>query len=139
MAKDAKNDGLNMKAVIEGLEAKRANFNSHIDSAIASLKALSGIDTGMPNIAKKPDGEPHDVVIHSDTFFDHSVVDAAIKYLGMVRKKQTTKEVLDAIRKGGVKTTDGSAQTLLNSRSRQKKDLVRVGRGELGLKEWYDN
>ena len=128
-------------AVVAALEAKRAQFNAAIDTAISSLKlicntdpaSVSGTVTSSSHTSIKPNPNP---VIHSATFHNLSVVDAAIKYLRMCGTQKSFADVFDAITKGGVEAAESSAKSLLNRRAKLKIDLVKYGRGMFGLKEW---
>jgi hypothetical protein len=137
MNKKTTTEGYNIKGFIEFLEAEKLK----IDTAITSLKALSAVNLDMAGISSMPlpkneKGKPP--VIRSDTYFGKSFIEACVEYLQAVGEKQDTDQVVSAVRSGGVKISDSSAQTLLTKRGREKKDLVRVGRGEWGLIEWYN-
>ena len=127
-----KKEDSNVKGMIASLEAQKAK----LDAAIASLKALDGMDiqVSAPLISKHH-GEP---TISSDTFYGKTFVEAVVEYLGMTGSKQPTDKILKSVRQGGIKIMDGSAGTILRKRAQRKKDIVRVGRGEWGLQSWYN-
>ena len=72
-------------------------------------------------------------LIPDDAFFGLSIGEAAKKYLMMVKKKQSVREIADALDRGGLPHTSSNfvatVGTMMN-RTAQELDLVRVGRGE---------
>lgn len=138
---DHKNEDIDMKAVIATLEKKRQQFNNGIDSAISSLKMITGLNVGIPasgSSEQSGNGGTKITEIRSDTFFKKTFIEAVIMYLEMGnRQPQKTEDILRAVKKGGLDISEPSAGTMLRSRAGKDKDIVRIKRGEWGLKEWY--
>src|SRR5438477_411254 len=65
--------------------------------AMAVLEAIS------------PTAKPIDpAMISDDAFFGLSITEAAKKYLGMVKRKQTVREIADALDRGGLPHTSSN-------------------------------
>lgn len=129
---------------IADLEAKRAL----LDSAIASLKAAvasgaigpvsgsmesSGLSVGTSLF--------HNGEIPAGAFLRKSIPEAARLYLSTVKKKQTTKEIADALLEGGMETNaknfEVTVGTGLYRVSNKTGEFVRLKGGAWGLSEWY--
>jgi len=138
-------ESLDYTAILNDLEAKK----KAIEAAIASLRsALSvgalGLNLGDANFAMQdavgfsmgtgevPDG----------AFLGKSIPEAARLYLEIVKKKQTTREIADALRKGGMETKSPGAfsrivhATLNRVRKVANSPIVKVG-SQWGLSNWY--
>ena len=130
------------EAVITHLEAKRAS----LDAAISALRlaldmgATTALSGATPSAATKPIDPAN---IRDDAFFGLSIGDAAKRYLEMVKRKQSIKEIADALDRGGLPHTSSNFMntvgTMLNRAAKNDPELVRVGRGEWGLAGWYGN
>ena len=123
------------------LESDRAEYNKNVDLTIANLRKLAGTNTSSIGSHLPTDPQKHHKgqppAISSDTFFGKTFIEAVIDYLGMVGSKQTTRQIVDAVRAGGISVTDGSASVLLRKKALEKKELASVGRAEWCLMEWY--
>ena len=134
-------------AVIADLEAKRAAFNASIDgaingirhvlSAIAVLPVAPGVAPHIPSTAVVG-GQPSAVT--PDVFFGLSLAEAVIKYLQIVKKQQTTREIADALEAANYHHTSqnfvNTVNTALYRRTRDEQDVVKIGR-HWALAEWY--
>lgn len=124
------------EAVLADLRAKRAS----LDTAIAALEQIhvGSSGSGGSAAAAKPI-DPSS--IPDDAFFGLSVVEAAKKYLALVKRKQSVKEIADALDRGGLPHTSsdfvGTVATML--RRANDAELAKVGRGDWGLAGWYGN
>ena len=69
--------------------------------------------------------------IPSDAFFGMSIVDAAKKYLGLVKKPQGTKVIADALNRGGLQHASKSLYatlfSILSRRALKEGDIAKVG------------
>lgn len=133
--------------VIADLEAKRAAFNSAIDSAISGIRhvlvAISGLSPSPANVggAHVPGtavvGQPS---LTPDTFFGLGIAEAAIKYLQVVKRQQTSREITDALEAAHYHHTSqnfmNTVNTALYRRSRDEGDVIKIGRN-WALSEWY--
>jgi hypothetical protein len=133
-------------AMLADLEAKK----TVIDSAIASVRAAMaagalGVAVGdtialKDSVAVSISSQPFDGDIPSGMFFGKSIPEATKLYLSMVKRKQTTKEIVKALEEGGMATTAGNFEpTVLAGLYRVSKkfgEIVRV-KGSWGLAEWY--
>jgi hypothetical protein len=132
---------LDIEAVVADLEAKKAA----IDNAIQALRALypAGADgaalSAIAGVVARP-VEPDK--IPSDAFFGmRSIGDAARKYLSLVKRKQTTKQIVDALERGGFphqsKTFYSTVYTALQRLAEQDGgDMIRIG-SEWAIASWY--
>jgi DNA-directed RNA polymerase delta subunit len=70
-----------------------------------------------------------------------SIVDATKKLLGMRKRSMSNTEILAELKAGGLVLTSAEPLNVVGSvltrRFNQVGDVVRVGRGVWGLKEWY--
>jgi hypothetical protein len=129
-------EAIDYEAVIADLEAKRTT----IDTAITSLRAaMMAANQGGASVAAKPIDPAS---IPDDTFFGLSIGEAAKKYLTIVKRKQSVKEIADALDRGGLPHTSvnfvNTVSTMMNRAGADPASgLVRVGRGEWGLAAWY--
>jgi hypothetical protein len=132
-------------AILADLEAKKAA----IESLIASFKtaAASGalvmgetpVGAGMPYSATtQAISSIQD--IPNGAFHGKSITEASKIYLGMIKKKQTTREIAEALLRGGMETTSDRFQTnvhgILLRAGKEKHEIVRIGNA-WGLAEWY--
>src|SRR4051812_35637611 len=117
---------VNYEAVLADLPAKRDS----LDAAIAAIEQLKGVgqmsgDGGAPAKPIDPSSIP------DDAFFGLSVVEATKKYLSIVKRKQSVKEIADALDRGGLPHSSsnfvGTVSTML--RRANDPDLAKVGRG----------
>ncbi len=132
----ASDQPIDYQSVLADLRAKRAA----LDAAIASMEAFV---TGMPSngsSAAVGTGRGDPQTIEGDTFFGLSIVDAAKKYLGMVKKPQSVRDIAQALEKGGLTHSSSdftsTLSTVLSRRDKNVGDIVKVKR-EWGLVEWY--
>jgi len=133
-------------AVIADLEAKRAQIDQYIEimkqmREISALPTVSVATLGIgPNVSVTSvsgSGQIDMDSIPSDAFFGMTIVDAAIKFLGMVRKPQPTKTIIEAFERGALKGKKyPTVYGVLNRRKDQAGDIVNVN-GDWALAEWY--
>jgi hypothetical protein len=127
------------EAVLADLHAKRAA----IDVAITAIEQLRSVgQAAATTVAGVAPGKPVDpLTIRDDAFFGLSIGEAAKKYLQMVKRKQTVKEIADALERGGLPHTSSNfvatVGTMIGRLAKSDSDLVRVGRGDWGLAAWY--
>lgn len=130
-------------ALLADLEAKR----NVLDTAISSLRAAiaagavgqpgeGSLSFSVPSVS----GSIHGGEVPAGAFLGKSLPEAAKLYLSIVKKKQTTREIADALLKGGMETTSTKFENIVHAGlNRAKKavgDLVRVGNA-WALAEWY--
>jgi hypothetical protein len=132
---------VNYEAVLVDLRARRAQ----IDAAIAAIEQLQNVLAGQPG-GGGGDGGPSTRAIdlsdiEDDAFFGLSIVEAAKKYLGMVKRKQGVKEIAEALDRGGLPHTSTDFVNTVGTMLRRANDpdLAKVGRGDWGLASWYGN
>lgn len=76
---------------------------------------------------------------HTNTFLKLSIPDATKKLLEMVRTKQSTQEVMDALEKGGLPPSKyNTVYSILSRREKQVGDIINM-KGDWALAEWYPN
>ena len=106
-------------------------------SAAAAFTVAESLQTPMSEI-KNPDDK-----LGPGAFLGMSIVDAAKKLLTHERRQLTNAEIVEAFKRGGLILNSAEPMntvgSVLNRRFGQVGDVVRVGRGTWGLKEWYPN
>ncbi|WP_324829097.1 winged helix-turn-helix domain-containing protein [Qipengyuania zhejiangensis] len=130
-------------AALADLRRKRAE----IDNTIKVLEAMSGLNLADVSAASSdsglPDATPVDVAADGEPFLGMSIVDAAKKLLVARNRKMGNKEIAKELAAGGLvmKSADpvNTVGSVMTRRFNQVGDVVRVGRGTWGLKEWYPN
>ena len=132
-------------AMLADLEAKKAVIESAIVSVRAAMAAGAlGVSVGdslaFKDSASAVQATAFDGDIPSGLFTGKSIPEAAKLYLSMVNRKQTTKEIAQALEEGGLHTTaENFAETVnagLFRASRNFGEIVRV-KGQWALAEWY--
>lgn len=136
--------------VLADLRAQRAQ----IDQTIALLEALRGRPAPAGGGAAEPgytvgaqSGEAPPLGPTGATgpgaFLGLTIVDAAKKLLAQERQQLTNTQIFEAFKRGGLILNSAdplnTVGSVLNRRFQQVGDIVRVGRGTWGLKEWYPN
>jgi DNA-directed RNA polymerase delta subunit len=76
-------------------------------------------------------------------FLGLTIVDAAKKLLAHERRSMSNSEIAEAFKRGGLALNSADVLntigSVMNRRFLKEGDVVRVGRGTWGLKEWYPN
>jgi hypothetical protein len=132
---------IDYEAVLVDLEAKRAA----LDAAIAALRQVMslGASTASPFAPGQSARQVDPANIPDDAFFGLSIGEAAKKYLTIVKRKQSVREIADALERGGLPHTSSdfvnTVGTMLGRYSKVDSEMVRVGRGDWGLASWYGN
>jgi hypothetical protein len=141
MATDNEKKALDYGAFLADLEAKR----SALDQAIASLRAVmaAGTTEGMSSInmaVTLANPAIHNGEIPAGAFLGKSIPEAAKLYLSIVRAKQTTREIAEAMLKGGMETTSSNFENIVGAgihrASKKDGEIVKVGRA-WALAAWY--
>ena len=120
--------------VLEDLEARKATLQAAIDS-IKALMGQGALEAITAN--KSSSGEtrnPDDV--GPGAFHGMSIAQAAKKYLGIVRTKQSTGDIAAAIRKGGIETVAKNFYSNLYSILQRDRDFLKLGT-MWALSEWH--
>jgi hypothetical protein len=125
-------------AVLGDLESKRSALDAAITAIRQVLAVGANVSAAGSVVARHVDPEN----LPSDVFFGLSVGEAAKKYLGLVKRKQTTRDIAEALERGGLPHTStnflNTVTTMLSRQARVDSELVKVGR-EWGLSGWYGN
>jgi hypothetical protein len=135
-------------AVLADLRQRRAR----IDTAIAAIEELMSGQGGLPPSAPTEGGdsfpdtaganppEPTPPTlskqIKEDTFFNLSTVQAARKFLSMMKRPAATGEMVAAFQQGGFLTNAKNFYSNLYTSLKRSPDFVNV-KGKWGLAEWY--
>lgn len=134
---------LDYEAVLADLEAKRAA----LDQAIASLRSLMGggalainASDSIVGMADSVSLSLHGGEVPAGAFHGKSVPEAAKLYLSLVKQKKSTREIAEALVKGGIEsnsknfetTVAGGLYRVFNTTG----EIVRV-KGAWGLAEWW--
>jgi|HubBroStandDraft_3_1064219.scaffolds.fasta_scaffold58628_2 hypothetical protein len=131
-------------AILTDLEAKKAA----IEAAIASMRQAMGLGalgqtgdgTGVSGMSS-PSLSIHNGDIPNGAFLGKSIPEAAKLYLEILKKKQTSREIADALLKGGMESTSknfyGIVHAVLDrARKSPNSALVKLGT-HWGLALWY--
>jgi hypothetical protein len=138
---------LDYGAVLADLEAKR----TAIEQAITSLRvaAASGALIGKFGDSMPPMSDnvsitlgPRGGEVPVGAFLGKSILEAAKLCLQIVKRKMTTREITDALQKGGIETTAKTSfpaivHSILMRANRAGTGIVKVDRSHWGLGEWY--
>jgi hypothetical protein len=133
------NGEMNYDSVLAWLEAKR----TALDQAIAGVRALMGLEQqasgGTPTMTVRATSAED---IQPGTFLSMSITDATKKFLNLVKCPQTTTEIAEALRRGGLHSTSKdyttNVYTILARHEKQVGEIVRVEK-RWGLVEWFPN
>lgn len=108
-------------------------------------EGLSG-EVSLPHPQPETAGSNHYAAIQrfprlaQDTFFRLSVPEAIKKYLNIAKRPKTAKDITAALNAGGLthqaKNLYATVYPTL-MRMESNNEVVRVGKGEWGLNEWY--
>lgn len=136
---DLEDQILELQTAIEVLKRQRDKGPS--PQGMAPAPSVEGVVVKMPvvrtPVPRTPALEPS---IPSDAFFGMSLVDATKKYLGILKKPQGTKAIVDALERGRLQHSSKSLYstlfTVLTRRASKDGDIVKIGL-EWGLTEWY--
>jgi hypothetical protein len=129
---------IDYEAVLVDLEGKR----DALEAAIAAVRTIMqmGAHIGVAVAGAGRQVDPQN--LPNDAFFGLSIGEAAKKYLNIVKRKQSTREIADALEKGGLPHTStnflNTVTTMLSRQARTDSELVKVGR-DWGLAAWYGN
>ena len=125
---DLENQILELQSTVETLKRLR-------DKGPVSSEATPLPPRRMPVL--RTEGEPE---FPSDYFMKMSLPDAVKTYLSMVKRKQSTKQIMDALGRGGYphrsKKFYNTVFGVLNRHWKTVGEIVKVD-GDWGLAEWY--
>jgi hypothetical protein len=124
------------------LEAKRAALDQAITSirAIMAAGALSG--TLGDSAALSPAIPATGGEVPVGAFLGRSIAEAARLCLQIVKRKMTTREIAEALKKGGIETNAKTSflaivHSILARSARSGTGIVKLDRSFWGLQEWY--
>ncbi|MBV8977046.1 MAG: winged helix-turn-helix domain-containing protein [Alphaproteobacteria bacterium] len=127
------------EVVLADLRAKR----EQIDQAIKAIEGLRGLSVQSLAMAPPAAGAGGGSVDDPGAFLGMTIPDAAKKLLAAKRKPLNNPEMAGAFRAGGLhlnsKDPVNTIGAVITRRSKEVGDIVKVGRGTWGLKEWYPN
>jgi hypothetical protein len=137
-------ESIDYERVIADLESKRAAFNAAVDGAILGLRHVVAAIAGLPTVQIQGAHIPSTAVVGGgitpDMFFGLGIAEAAIKYLSVVKKQQSSREITDALEAAGYHHTSqnflNTVNTALYRRVKDEGDVVKIGRN-WALAEWY--
>jgi len=134
---------LDYLAFLADLEAKKAVIEAAIVSIRAAIPLLTQLGDGQAEIGTPISFAPSftNGDIPDGAFLGKGVPEAAKLLLEIVKKKQTTREIADALERGGIESNSGNFLSVVHAvlnRARRSPNspLVKLG-GHWGLKEWY--
>lgn len=123
-------------AVLADLKAKR----DQIDQAIAAIEGIRG-GASPAGAAKAVSAEPG--LNTPGAFLGMTIPEAAKKLLTHKRQPMRNPDIAAAFKVGGLHMNSAdpvnTIGSVLTRRANDVGDIVKVGRGTWGLKEWYPN
>lgn len=131
-------------ALIEKLLEDRADIDRMLAWAQRKQQEEQAGVLATPSQQPQPIAKPVNPIRYTslaqDTFFRMSVPDAIKKYLNIAKRPKTAKDITTALDSGGLTHQAKNLYatvypTLL--RMEDANEVVRVGKGEWGLSEWY--
>jgi hypothetical protein len=136
---------LDYAAIIADLEAKKAAIESTI---ISIRQAMASGVLGLSQGGDVPSGVPggsslsmYSGDIPAGAFLGKSIPEAARIYLEIVKRKQTSREIAEALQKGGMESTSNNFVGIVHAvldRSRKAPNALIVKLGsQWGLAGWY--
>jgi hypothetical protein len=94
------------------------------------------MSSSMSGVAANSTGE-----VPAGAFLAKSIPDAAVLYLQIMKRKATTKEVAEALKRGGMESTSSKFQNIvhavLNRYWKSGGDIVKLDKSTWGLAAWY--
>lgn len=134
---------LDYAAIIADLEAKK----SAIEATIATLRSamslgMLGVGSDVPmGGSSSASSSIYGNEVPAGAFLGKSIPEAARIYLEIVKKKQTSREIAEALQKGGMESTSGNFIGIVHAvldRARKAKNasIVKLGT-QWGLAGWY--
>jgi hypothetical protein len=131
-------DSIDYSAVLADLEAKRAALDATISHLRLYLSGQSGssVSASSPTGTASTNGE-----IPAGAFLAKSIPEAAKLYLQIVKRKATTRDIAEALRRGGMESTSSNFQgivhAVINRYWKAGGDIVKLDKSTWGLAEWY--
>jgi|HubBroStandDraft_6_1064221.scaffolds.fasta_scaffold00993_16 hypothetical protein len=138
---------------LTGMLAKLEAMKGALEQSIAGLRNLIALGGGsgqigdipMANGVSIPTGllsSGGDTSVPAGAFLGKSIPEAAELYLAIVKGKRTSKEIADALRKGGVESksqnfTQNVHSGLDRARKTPNSGIVKLDRSHWGLRTWY--
>lgn len=138
---------------LTGMLAKLEAMKAALEQSIAGLRnviALGGgsgqiADLSITNGAPLSTGFPStggDTSVPAGAFLGKSIPEAAELYLAIVKGKRTSKDIAEAMKKGGIESksknfTQNVHAGLDRARKTPNSGIVKLDRSHWGLKSWY--
>lgn len=124
------------EAVLADLRTKR----DQLDQAIAMIEAVR---SGGATAGVQPSGSGSAPAEGPGAFLGMTIVDAAKKLLATRRQPLKNPDIAAAFKSGGLVLQSAEPANTIGSvltrRANEVGDVVRIGRGTWGLKDWYPN
>ncbi len=121
---------IDYQAVLADLKKRRED----LDKAIAAVEPIAAAQALGTSGSTQTYSESN---IPNDAFFNMTVVEAVIKYLRIVKRKKSIREIVKALEDGGFTHQSKNFYNVVSSIvSREKAHFVNIS-GEIGLPEWY--
>jgi hypothetical protein len=131
-------------AIISDLEAKKAALDATITAFRAAQAAGAlGVSVGdsMPAMADEASALLRGMDVPVGAFLGKSIPEAAKLCLQIVKRKMTSKEISENLKKGGIESTAQNFPSIVHSilmrASKGGSGIVKLDRSYWGLAEWY--
>lgn len=133
-----------LAAWLADLEAEQAT-RALVIASVRQRLGLEPATTSIGAVAGMPPRPSHEASsggpIRSDSFFRLTIPEAIKKYLAMVKRPQSPKDIADALQRGGVLSQAANFYPNITTALKRLKvagDVVNTKEG-WGLSEWYPN
>jgi len=132
-------------AILADLEGKRNALDATIQTLRMALAVGTLGQTGDVVLGPAPPpfgSSSFGNEVPAGAFLGKSIPDAARLYLEIVKKKQTSKEIAEALSKGGMESNARNFPQMVHSvldraRKANNSGIVKLDRSHWGLTEWY--
>lgn len=124
------------EAVLADLRAKRAE----LDAAIVTIEKVMGIASAVGSASGSSTAIGVSGSVTEGMFFGMNLTEAARKYLHGVRKKQSAREIAEALERGGFhhqsKDFPNTVRAIMARNASNEGDFIRL-QTDWGLAEWF--
>jgi hypothetical protein len=138
------NEQMDYAAILADLEAKRNALEATIASFRQALALGALGQAGDVSMSSNGSGSLSGSVgneVPAGAFLGKSIPEAAKLYLAVVKKKQTSKEIAEALKRGGMESTSknfvGIVHAVMARARKANTGIVKLDRSYWGLADWY--
>jgi hypothetical protein len=124
--------------VLSDMENKRAALDAAISNIRMFLAGRAGTESAPPGTATSPTSSGE---IPAGAFLGRSIPEGAVLYLEIVKRKATSREISEALKRGGMESTSsnfpGIVHACLDRYRKAGGEIVKLDKSTWGLARWY--